>query len=200
VLRDKLRLEQGGAITTSGSEAERISIKVLLQIAWRFHLFWYIRTFASVLSQFTNRRLVRLPSWGEVNQHMLLNMPIFIYSHIFLYQALTDTSRAPNSTRGISRSWGPSLNEHEMRARHQRWETQCLTKILRRWMIHTRNFQWKVNSTLMSQIDLGYWFKLEIVDSRSTRGDLLGEASFLSSRTILDANVHLSEPPRTLDV
>ena len=33
MLRDKLRLEQGGAITASGSEAERISIKVLLQIA-----------------------------------------------------------------------------------------------------------------------------------------------------------------------
>jgi hypothetical protein len=42
----------------------------------------------------------------------------------------------------------------------------------------------------MSQIDLGYCFKLEIVDSRSTRGDLFGEASFLSSRTILDAGAH----------
>lgn len=66
-------------------------------------------------------------------------------------------------------------------------------------MIHTRTFKWKVNSTLMSQIDLGYWFKLEIVDSRSTRGDLFGEASFLSSRTILDANAHLSESLRTLE-
>ena len=65
-------------------------------------------------------------------------------------------------------------------------------------MIHSGNIRWKVNSTSMPRINLGYRLKLEIVDSRSTRGNLLGEASFLSSRTILHADAHLSEPLRTL--
>jgi len=65
-------------------------------------------------------------------------------------------------------------------------------------MIHSGNIRWKVNSTSMPRINLGYRLKLEIVDSRSTRGNLLGEASFLSPRTILDADAHLPEPLRTL--